>query len=268
MLKRTFGTIELGAAGPPTDDDLKLIRKYTLRAFAPEELAVRSMLIVNDQPDDTGAFFTPKALDQVKKLVPGKPMSKEHARIPPIARMFRTERVTIAGWEWVRGWAYWPTITEEGAAMTANVDSGLWNEVSLAWWIEKSTCTICNKPLGRGGYWPRECEHIPGQDYGNETCLVKMTDVADVLEVSIVLKGSFQKTRIMAARSSEDRDLEVASLDELIARRISNAARDTVIDAGQTPLEQLLEEESAAPPEADPFACWLEEQDTPGEVAS
>ncbi|MDE5917214.1 MAG: hypothetical protein K2G62_03710, partial [Oscillospiraceae bacterium] len=75
-------------------EDMKKINKYTLSPLNPEDVFVfKAMMADNEQDDRNFMPFNLKALQDLKKLYPGKTMLKDHNRKADnqIARIFDTE---------------------------------------------------------------------------------------------------------------------------------------------------------------------------------
>ena len=64
-----------------TEDDLKKINKYTLTPITAEEVFTFKAVIADNEQDDRNYMpFNLKALQDLKKLYPGKTMLKDHDR--------------------------------------------------------------------------------------------------------------------------------------------------------------------------------------------
>ena len=64
-----------------TDADLKKINKYTLSPVSAEDVFIFKATIADNEQDDRNSMpFNLKALQDLKKLYPGKTMLKDHAR--------------------------------------------------------------------------------------------------------------------------------------------------------------------------------------------
>ena len=82
-----------------TEADLKKINKYTLSPVSAEDVFIFKATIADNEQDDRNFMpFNLKALQDLKKLYPGKTMLKDHARRADnqIARIYDTELVQDA----------------------------------------------------------------------------------------------------------------------------------------------------------------------------
>ena len=79
-----------------TEDDLKKINKYTLTPITAEEVFTFKAVIADNEQDDRNFMpFNLRALQDLKKLYPGKTMLKDHDRKSDnqIARVYDTLNV-------------------------------------------------------------------------------------------------------------------------------------------------------------------------------
>lgn len=82
-----------------TDEDLKKINKYTLSPLSAEDVFIFKASIADNEQDDRNFMpFNLKALQDLKKLYPGKTMLKDHDRKADnqIARIYDTELIQDA----------------------------------------------------------------------------------------------------------------------------------------------------------------------------
>ena len=79
-----------------TDEDLKKINNFTLSPLTADDVFIFKATIADNEQDDRNFMpFNLKALQDLKKLYPGKTMLKDHSRRADnqIARVFDTELV-------------------------------------------------------------------------------------------------------------------------------------------------------------------------------
>ena len=78
-----------------TDADLKKINKYTLSPVTADDVFIFKATIADNEQDDRNHMpFNLKAVQDLKKLYPGKTMLKDHVRLADnqIARVYDTAR--------------------------------------------------------------------------------------------------------------------------------------------------------------------------------
>jgi len=67
------------------------------------------------------------------------------------------------------------------------IDSGVYNEASIAFLYRTPTCSICGEDL-------RQCPHWPGRTYDGSLCFYWYDGVERVMEGSIVYRGAAEGT--------------------------------------------------------------------------
>lgn len=187
-----------------TEDDLKKINRYTLRPFKAEEVFVFKIVMADNEQDDRNYMpFDLKALQDLKRLYPGKPMIKDHERRADnqIARVFDTELVQNASKQTERGELHTELIgkaymirTESNKDLIAEIEGGIKKEVSTSCVPEKMICSICGTDN-----MVKYCRHWPGAKYvvedgtpgGTEKrCLMLLSGAKDARELSFVPVGA------------------------------------------------------------------------------
>lgn len=153
-----------------TDEDLKKINKYTLSPVTAEEVFIfKATMADNEQDDRNYAPFNLKALQDLKKLYPGKTMLKDHSRRADnqIARIYDTELVQNANKVTELGELHteleakiYMIKTDSNKDLIAEIKGGIKKEVSTSCKPEKMVCNICNTDNMKD--W---CRHWPGRDY-------------------------------------------------------------------------------------------------------
>lgn len=181
-----------------TDEDLKKINKYTLNPVKAEDVFIFKASIADNEQDDRNYMpFNLKALQDLKKLYPGKTMLKDHSRRADnqIARVYDTELVQDANKKTELGELHTELIakiymikTDSNKDLIAEILGGIKKEVSTSTVPNKLVCNICN---GDG----RKCRHWPGIEYtvedGSPTgtkkrCKMLMDGAKDAHELSFV----------------------------------------------------------------------------------
>ena len=187
-----------------TEEDLKKINKYTLRPFKTEEVFVFKIVMADNEQDDRNFMpFDLKALQDLKKLYPGKPFIKDHMRRADnqIARVFDTELVQNANKQTARGELYTELVgkaymirTESNKDLIAEIEGGIKKEVSTSCTPEKMVCSICGTDNMK-----KYCRHWPGGKYvvedgtpgGSEKrCLMLLSGAKEAWELSFVPVGA------------------------------------------------------------------------------
>ena len=187
-----------------TDEDLKKINKYTLRPLKAEEVFVFKIVMADNEQDDRNYMpFDLKALQDLKRLYPGKPMIKDHERRADnqIARVFDTELVQNANKQTARGELHTELIgkaymirTDSNKDLIAEIEGGIKKEVSTSCTPEKMICSICGTDNMK-----KYCRHWPGARYvvedgspgGSEKrCLMLLSGAKEAWELSFVPVGA------------------------------------------------------------------------------
>ena len=153
-----------------TDEDLKKINKYTLNPVKAEDVFIFKATIADNEQDDRNHMpFNLKALQDLKKLYPGRTMLKDHSRRADnqIARVYDTELVQNANKQTELGELYTELIakiymikTDSNKDLIAEIMGGIKKEVSTSTVPEKMICNICG--VDNMKEW---CRHFPGRDY-------------------------------------------------------------------------------------------------------
>ena len=151
-----------------TDEDLKKINKYTLSPVTAEDVFIFKATIADNEQDDRNFMpFNLKALQDLRKLYPGKTMLKDHSRRADnqIARVYDTELVQNANKKTELGELHTELIakiymikTDSNKDLISEIIGGIKKEVSTSTVPTKMVCNICN---GDG----RKCRHWPGVEY-------------------------------------------------------------------------------------------------------
>ncbi len=153
-----------------TDADLKKINKYTLTPVSAEDVFIFKATIADNEQDDRNYMpFNLKALQDLKKLYPGKTMLKDHNRQADnqIARIYDTELVQDANKQTELGELYTELIakiymikTDSNKDLIAEIMGGIKKEVSTSTVPEKMICNICGCDNMKD-----YCRHWPGREY-------------------------------------------------------------------------------------------------------
>lgn len=153
-----------------TDADLRKINKYTLSPVTAEDVFIFKATIADNEQDDRNYMpFNLKALQDLKKLYPGKTMLKDHSRRADnqIARIFDTELVQDANKQTELGELHTELVakiymikTDSNKDLIAEIMGGIKKEVSTSTVPEKMICNICGVDNMKD-----YCRHWPGREY-------------------------------------------------------------------------------------------------------
>ena len=153
-----------------TDADLKKINKYTLSPVGADDVFIFKATIADNEQDDRNYMpFNLKALQDLKKLYPGKTMLKDHNRQADnqIARVYDTELVQDANKTTDLGELHTELVakvymvkTESNKDLIAEIKGGIKKEVSTSTVPNKMICNICGTDNMKD-----YCRHWPGQEY-------------------------------------------------------------------------------------------------------
>lgn len=153
-----------------TEADLRKINKYTLSPVKAEDVFIFKATIADNEQDDRNYMpFNLKALQDLKKLYPGKTMLKDHNRVADnqIARIFDTELIQDANKTTELGELHTELIakiymikTDSNKDLIAEIVGGIKKEVSTSTVPEKMVCNICGVDNMKD-----YCRHWPGREY-------------------------------------------------------------------------------------------------------
>ncbi len=153
-----------------TDEDLKKINKYTLCPVKAEDVFIfKATMADNEQDDRNYCPFNLKALQDLKRLYPGKTMLKDHRRVADnqIARIYDTELVQNATKQTELGELHTELVakiymikTDSNKDLIAEIMGGIKKEVSTSTVPEKMICNICGTDNMKS-----YCRHYPGFEY-------------------------------------------------------------------------------------------------------
>lgn len=238
-----------------TDADLKKINKYTLSPVKAEDVFIFKASIADNEQDDRNYMpFNLKALQDLKKLYPGKTMLKDHARSADnqIARIYDTELVQNANKTTELGELHTELIakiymikTDSNKDLIAEIMGGIKKEVSTSTVPEKMVCSICGTDNMKD-----YCCHWPGQEYTvddgspkgtKKRCKMLLSGAKEAYELSFVAVPAqpragthksigftkpIEKTDINQAKGTKctEKDIDLEEKDiRLVAQRVKNA---------------------------------------------
>ncbi len=183
-----------------TEDDLKKINKYTLSPVTTDDVFIFKATIADNEQDDRNYMpFNLKALQDLKKLYPGKTMLKDHSRKADnqIARIYDTELIQNENKQTELDELHSELIakiymikTESNKDLIAEIKGGIKKEVSTSTVPEKMICSVCGTDNMKD-----YCRHWPGREYdvsdatGKSTkkrCKMLLHGAKDAHELSFV----------------------------------------------------------------------------------
>ncbi len=163
-----------------TDADLKKINKFALSPLTADDVFIFKATIADNEQDDRNFMpFNLKALQDMKKLYPGKTVLKDHRRIADnqIARVFDTELVQDANKQTDLGELHTELVaklymvkTESNKDLISEIVGGIKKEVSTSTVPEKMVCNICGVDNMKD-----YCIHWPGREYDAADSAGKVT---------------------------------------------------------------------------------------------
>lgn len=116
--------------------------------------------------------------------------------------------------------------------LAARIAAGVLREVSLSWYQDGMTCSVCGMDM-----WGKNCPHIPGEQYESGTCVGIMEHIKCVEEASLVWKGGQYGTEVEPV--GRDMPVQRASLVQRIASKRS--ARPA--SAGESDLQRWFRDD-------------------------
>lgn len=178
-----------------TEGDLEKINKYTLSPMTEEEVFTFKVTAGDNELDDRNYEpFNLKALQDLKKLYPGKTVIKDHRRSADnqVARIYDAElekaegKTTGAGEQFARlVLKCYMVKTPGNADLITEIKAGIKKEVSTGCRAAKAICSICGTDNTK-----TYCPHWPGREYdkedGKHTCYFTLDGAKEAYELSLV----------------------------------------------------------------------------------
>ena len=173
-------------AGNPTDEDMTLINKYSLRELQKDEVFCFSVILCDNDIDRDFECFDEDALKTLEKLFVGKTGILNHSMKSEdqSCRTYKTQlirdntRQTLTGepYMYLKAWCY-TVRSEKNESLIKDIESGIKKEVSISCASTRKVCSICGS---------EKCNHISGKIYGGEYCHKTIKDITDAYEWSFV----------------------------------------------------------------------------------
>lgn len=168
--------------------------------LAADELFVRRCRLASDAVDARFGRFRTDDLPRLLELVQGAPVLVGHdRRTLGVARFFGGRVEKRGEVSWLVPKFYWPRAHSAANDLRVMIDSGVYNEASIAFIYTTPTCSICGKDL-------RSCPHWPGREYEGQLCFFYYDGVERVTEGSLVYRGAAPGTGIELDRTQAERD--------------------------------------------------------------
>lgn len=213
MLSQTLTGTLLRETGNVRQEDLAAIKSLPnppLISLQAGEIYVRKCRLASDRVDSRFGCFRTEDLPELLEMVQGAPVLIGHdRRTLGVARFFGGTLEKRGEATWIIPSFYWPKAHSKADDLRIMIDSGVYNEASIAFQYRQPTCSICGKDL-------RSCAHWPGRDYDGKTCIYWYDGVEKVLEGSLVFRGAAAGTGFeLAYPSSEGQEKKGEQIHQL-----------------------------------------------------
>lgn len=186
---------------PATDEDVSRIAGLPnppLVKLTKEDIIVRKCRLASDRIDSRHGRFRTEELERLLDMVQGAPVLIGHdKRTVGVARFFGGSVEERDGVNWIIPKFYWPRAHSKSEDLRVMIDSGVYNEASIAFVYNQPTCSVCGKDI-------RSCSHWPGREYNGERCFFYYDGVERVTEGSLVYRGAAPGTGIELALDEQN----------------------------------------------------------------
>lgn len=218
-------------SGNPTDEDMTLINKYSLRELSKDEVFCFSVILCDNDIDRDFECFDEDALKTLEKLFVGKTGILNHSMKSEdqSCRTYKTQlirdntRKTLIGepYMYLKAWCY-TVKSEKNESLIKDIESGIKKEVSISCASSRKVCSICGA---------EKCNHISGKLYGGEYCHKTIKDITDAYEWSFVavpaqrnagVTKSFKKEKTMENILKSIKEEKALSLNENELKKLSD----------------------------------------------
>ena len=218
-------------SGNPTDEDMTLINKYSLRELNKDEAFCFSVILCDNDIDRDFECFDEDALKTLEKLFVGKTGILNHSMKSEdqSCRTYKTQlirdntRKTLIGepYMYLKAWCY-TVKSEKNESLIKDIESGIKKEVSISCASSRKVCSICGA---------EKCNHISGKLYGGEYCHKTIKDITDAYEWSFVavpaqrnagVTKSFKKEKTMENILKSIKEEKALSLNENELKKLSD----------------------------------------------
>ena len=218
-------------SGNPTDEDMTLINKYSLRELSKDEVFCFSVILCDNDIDRDFECFDEDALKTLEKLFVGKTGILNHSMKSEdqSCRTYKTQlirdntRKTLIGepYMYLKAWCY-TVKSAKNESLIKDIESGIKKEVSISCASSRKVCSICGS---------EKCNHISGKLYGGEYCHKTIKDITDAYEWSFVavpaqrnagVTKSFKKEKTMENILKSIKEEKALSLNENELKKLSD----------------------------------------------
>ena len=218
-------------SGNPTDEDMTLINKYSLRELGKDEVYCFSVILCDNDIDRDFECFDEDSLKTLEKLFVGKTGILNHSMKSEdqSCRTYKTQlirdntRKTLTGepYMYLKAWCY-TVRSDKNESLIKDIESGIKKEVSISCASQRKVCSICNS---------EKCNHISGKIYGDSYCHKTIKDITDAYEWSFVavpaqrnagVTKSFKKEKSMENILKSIKEEKSLTLNENELRKLSS----------------------------------------------
>lgn len=218
-------------AGNPTDEDMMLINKYSLRELRKDEVFCFSVILCDNDIDRDFECFDEDSLRTLEKLFVGKTGILNHSMKSEdqSCRTYKTQlirdntRQTLIGepYMYLKAWCY-TVRSDKNESLIKDIESGIKKEVSISCASQRKICSICNC---------EKCNHTSGKIYGGEYCHKTIKDITDAYEWSFVavpaqrnagVTKSFKKEKTMENILKSIKEEKSLTLNECELKKLSS----------------------------------------------
>lgn len=228
MIKKNCSAVH--QVGVPTDEDMRLINKYSLRPLNKDEIFCFSVTLCDNDIDRDFERFDEDSLKALEALFVGKTGIQNHSMKSEdqSCRTYKTQlivddnRKTADGmtYMYLKAWCY--TIrSEKNESLIRDIESGIKKEVSVSCASDSRICSVCGEA---------HCNHISGRKYNGEICYKTITGITDAYEWSFVavpaqrnagVTKSFKKEKSMENILKSIKEEKSLTLNEKDLKKLS-----------------------------------------------
>ena len=162
--------------------ELALINRQTLRELSAEEVFPFRLAACDNQVDRDYERFTDDALEGLAPLFVGKTVLLDHqwSAASQTARVYGASVEQQGDVKRLILRCYMLR-TAQSAGTVAAIEGGILRECSVGCTVERVRCSVCGADQAKAC-----CEHVPGQTYGGQLCVMELDGAKDAYEVSLV----------------------------------------------------------------------------------
>lgn len=167
-----------------SDEELAAINAHAMRELSAEEVFTFKLAACNNQVDRDIERFSDECLEQLAKLLVGKPILMDHywSAEKQTARIYAAAVEDMPGVEGGKQLVLrcYMLRSEEAKSVIDALEAGILKECSVGCAVAKATCSVCGAEYAMG------CNHRKGYSYDGKTCHVVLSEATDAYEVSLV----------------------------------------------------------------------------------